>query len=305
MLADEHSPYDQLSQEFRLEGTAFSDRMAWVTGLYGFTENAMGRARIAFMRGLTPPEDLSEAPLWEAFGPIALGARENVSRRQQTDATNKSWAVFAAGTLDITDAWSVTAGWRWTRDTRQFKRSQWTSDFEFDLFYACPGNIGPDGLALLSYCKEEVSFSQSTPRVIVNYAFTDDVMAYLSFSRGYSSGGMNGDPRMRPYAPEISDNWELGMKSQWFERRLQLNATIFQNDYENQQITIGRVVDGQPIADQINAQAATFEGYELELLATRPRAGSSREPTGTSMATMTSSRSSTTPLTRLPSRKHS
>ena len=116
---------------------------------------------------------------------------------------------------------------------------------------------------------------------------------------------MNGDPRMRPYAPEISDHWELGMKSQWFERRLQLNATIFQNDYENQQITIGRVVDGQPIADQINAQAATLEGYELELLATRPRAGSSREPTGTSMATMTSSRSSTTPLTRLPSRKHS
>ena len=70
--------------------------------------------------------------------------------------------------LDITDAWSVTAGWRWTRDTRQFKRSQWTSDFEFDLFYACPGNIGPDGLALRSCCKEEVSFSQSTPRVIVN-----------------------------------------------------------------------------------------------------------------------------------------
>ena len=268
VLQDEHSLYDQLSHEFRLEGSAFSDRMTWITGVYGFTENAQGNVWVPFMRGLSPPTDPAEAPLWEALGPIALGAQENISRRQQTDATNKSWAVFGEATLDITEAWSVTAGIRWTKDTRQFKRSQWTSDFGFDLFYGCPGNLGPDGIALRSYCKQEVDFSQSTPRVIVNYNFTDDIMTYLSFSRGYSSGGMNGDVRMRPYAPEISDNWEVGMKSQWFERRLQLNVTVFQNDYENQQITIGRVVDGQPTADQINAQAATIEGVEMELLAT-------------------------------------
>ena len=268
VLQDEPSLYDQLSHEFRLEGSAFSDRMTWITGVYGFTENAQGNVWVPFMRGLMPPTDPAEAPLWELLGPIALGAQENISRRQQTDATNKSWAVFGEATLDITEAWSVTAGIRWTKDTRQFKRSQWTSDFGFDLFYGCPGNLGPDGLAMRSYCKDEVDFSQSTPRVIVNYNFTDDIMAYLSFSRGYSSGGMNGDVRMRPYAPEISDNWEAGLKSQWFERRLQLNVTVFQNDYENQQITIGRVVDGQPTADQINAQAATLEGVEVELLAT-------------------------------------
>ncbi len=268
VLQDEASTYDQLSQEFRVEGSAFNERMTWITGLYGFTENVVLPINVPFLRGLAPPTDPAEAPLWEAFGPIALGAQANISRRQLTDATNDSWAVFAEGTLDITDAWSVTAGWRWTKDTRQFKRSQFTADFGFDPFYGCPGNIGPDGLAMRSYCDQEVDFSQSTPRAILNYAITDDVMAYLSFSRGYSSGGMNGDVRMRPYAPEISDNWEVGMKSQWFERRLQLNVTVFQNDYENQQITIGRVVDGQPTADQINAQAATIEGVEMELLAT-------------------------------------
>ena len=118
-----------------------------------------------------------------------------------------------------------------------------------------------------SYCKQEVSFSESTPRVIVNYAFNDDVMAYLSFSRGYSSGGLNGDVFMQPYEPEISDNWEVGMKSQWFERRLQLNVTVFQNDYQNHQITVGRLVDGQIQENLFNAQAATLEGYEVELLA--------------------------------------
>ena len=277
VLQDEHNPYDQLSQEVRLEGTAFSERLTWITGLYGFTENAIQNFWVPLMRGLAPPTDPAEAPLWNFPSPIpgfatlgefVLFTQENGSRRQQTDATNKSWAVFAEGTLDVTDAWSVTAGIRWTKDTRQFKRSHWTSDFGFDPFYGCPGNIGPNGLAISEYCKQEVDFSQSTPRVIVNYNFTDDVMAYLSFSRGYSSGGMNGDVAMRPFEPEISDNWEVGMKSQWFERRLQFNVTVFQTDYENQQITIGRVLDGQPIADQINAQRATIEGVEVEFLAT-------------------------------------
>ncbi len=268
ILADQPSVYDQISQEFRLEGSAFSDRMTWITGLYGFAENGIFRVWVPLMRGLMPPEDLAEAPLWEALGPIALGVQEGGSRRQEIDGTNKSWAVFAEATVDVTDAWSVTAGWRWTKDTRQFKRSQWASDFGFDQFYACPGNIGPDGLAMRSYCKQEVSFSESTPRVILNYAFNDDVMAYLSLSRGYSSGGLNGDVYMQPYEPEISDNWEVGMKSQWFERRLQLNVTVFRNDYENQQITIGRVIDGQLHENLFNAQAATLEGYEVELLAT-------------------------------------
>ena len=277
VLQDEHSPYDQISQELRLEGTLFSDRMTWITGLYGFTENAIQNIWVPLMRGLPPP-DPADAPLWNAPAPAVLGFptfgefglffQENGSRRQQTDATNKSWAVFAEGTLDITNDWSVTAGWRWTKDTREFKRSQWTNDFGFDPFYGCPGNIGPNGLALREYCKQQVEYSQSTPRAILNYSFTDDVMAYLSFSRGYSSGGMNGDVRMRPFLPEISDNWEVGMKSQWFERRLQFNVTVFQTDYENQQLTIGRVVDGQPIADLINAQAATIEGVEVEFLAT-------------------------------------
>ena len=265
ILGDEYSDYDQLSQEFRLEGNAFSDRISWSTGLYGFSENGIFRVGIPLMRGLMPPDDLSEAPLWEALGPIALGAQQFGSIRQEVDGRNKSWAVFAEATLDVTDAWSVTAGWRWTKDMREFKRSQWLYDRSFDAGYACPGNIGADGVAIRSYCIEDVSYSELTPRVIVNYAFSDDVMAYLSYSRGYSSGGLNGDVYMQPYLPEISDNLELGMKSQWFERRLRLNVSVFENDYKNHQITVGRVIDGQIQENLFNAQQSTLKGYEVEL----------------------------------------
>lgn len=268
ILGDEYSDYDQLSQEFRLEGNAFSGRMSWSTGLYGFSENGTFRVGIPLMRGLMPPDDLSEAPLWEAMGPIAQGAQQFGSIRQEVDGTNKSWAAFAEATLDVTDAWSVTAGWRWTKDMREFKRSQWLYDRSFDAGYACPGNIGADGLAIRSYCIQDVSYSESTPRVILNYAFNDDVMGYLSYSRGYSSGGLNGDVYMQPYLPEISDNWEMGMKSQWFDRRLRLNVSVFENDYKNHQITVGRVIDGQIQENLFNAQQSTLKGYEVELSAT-------------------------------------
>jgi len=268
ILSDEYSDYDQLSQEFRLEGTAFSDRMSWTTGVYGFKEQGIFRVGIPLMRGLMPPDDLSEAPLFEALGAIALGAQQFGSIRQEVDGRNKSWAVFAEATMDVTDAWSVTAGWRWTKDMREFKRSQWLYDGSFDAGYACPGNIGADGLAIRSHCIQKVSYTKSTPRVIVNYVFNDDVMSYLSYSRGYSAGGLNGDVFMQPYKPEISDNWEVGMKSELFDRRMRLNVSVFHNDYQNHQITVGRVIDGQIQENLFNAQESTLEGIEVELFAT-------------------------------------
>jgi iron complex outermembrane receptor protein len=48
--------------------------------------------------------------------------------------------------------------------------------------------------------------------------------------------------------------------------RLRLNATAFLNNYQNQQLTVGRVVNGQPTADLINAQEATLSGLEFDIL---------------------------------------
>ena len=57
------------------------------------------------------------------------------------------------------------------------------------------------------------------------------------------------------------------MKSTLRDGTLRLNLTGFHNSYENQQVTVGRIVNGQPTADLINAQEATLVGLELEMLA--------------------------------------
>ena len=116
-------------------------------------------------------------------------------------------------------------------------------------------------------CYVEEKFSETTPRAILSYNINDNVMIYGGWSRGYSSGGFNQDVRMRPFDPEISSNWEGGLKSLLMDGRLMLNLTAFHNTYENQQLTVGRTVDGQPTADLINAQEATLYGFEGELRA--------------------------------------
>ena len=57
------------------------------------------------------------------------------------------------------------------------------------------------------------------------------------------------------------------MKSRWFDNRVQWNVSAFQTDYENQQVTVSRLINGQPTADLINAQEATIEGIEMDLTA--------------------------------------
>ncbi len=279
VLGEESSPYEQLSQEFRISGSSMDDRLTWTAGIYGFRESGTSFLNVPFWEAGAlgnPPPDPADAPLFYApffpgvtFGQFATGLASDISRRQELHATNKSWAVFAEGTYDVTDKLSITAGWRWTKDTRTFKRGQFTSDGAFDPTNTCPGNpVDPvTGAVTNSYCTQTLNYSEPTPRIIFNYNLAEDVMVYLSFSKGYSSGGMNGDIRMRPFATEISDNWEAGIKGRFFDGRLQFNGTVFRTDYENQQITVSRLINGQPTADLINAQKATLEGLEFDLVA--------------------------------------
>ena len=72
---------------------------------------------------------------------------------------------------------------------------------------------------------------------------------------------------MRRFLTETSDNYEVGMKGEFFDNTLRVNATMFNTSYENQQVTVGRIVNGTPIADLVNAQEASLDGIELEILA--------------------------------------
>ena len=269
------------SQEIRLSGS--TDQFDWVVGAYFFEEDSDESFAVPLFRGVAAPSP-AEWPFFYAptgalnpdgsaqtLGDIAISTQIFGSRNQGNIVTNKNRGFFAEGTYSFNEQWELTVGARYTKDEREFERWQTLSDGSFDPTYFCPGmptlEVAPGVLVPASdRCYQETDFDETIGRAILRYQISDDVMLYGSYSQGYSSGGFNQDVRMRPYDPEKSDNWELGTKAEIFDGRLRVNATLFHNSYENQQLTVGRLVDGQPTADLINAQEATLQGLELELV---------------------------------------
>ena len=261
---------DQWSQEFRLSGIAMNDRLDWVVGVYAFEENNVINLDVPLLRGAVAP-DCAVWPVWcfpsgipgLPLGVLVQGAFQiNASRNQEMDGTNASQAVFGEVTWRFADAWSLTAGARYSRDKREFQRSDWFIGGALRPGHSCRPGAGP--VRNGSTCMDDVSFNEVTPRAILSWDVAENVMLYAGWSKGYSSGGFNQDVAIRPYDPEISGNWEGGMKSTWANGTRLLNLTAFHNTYENQQITVSRIVNGFPTADLINAQEATLFGVEGE-----------------------------------------
>ena len=265
------------SHEIRLSGD--TDNLSWTIGAYTFEEDNYGIIDVPVLRGYTPPSPAAW-PFYYFVIPGVLNVAQTVmgtqmfgSRTQYNIVTNSNDAFFAEGTYVINDKTDITVGMRRTEDDRQFTRGQWlyagnNAKGAFDIGNNCPGNIDPTTMMAKSEtCYQEVDYSETTSRVIVSHATTEDVMTYFSYSKGYSSGGFNQAIDMKAFLPEVSDNYEVGFKGTFRDGTMRLNGTYFSNTYENQQITVGRVIDGQPTADIINAKEAEIEGIELELLA--------------------------------------
>ncbi len=267
---------DQWSQEFRLAGTSLDDQLDWVVGVYAFEEDAINYLDVPLFRGVAAPD----CAVWPVFcfpsgipglptlGDFAQAIQVGGSRTQTLDSINSSEALFGEVTWRFAEDWSVTAGVRYSRDEREFVRSEVLIIGFPDPALACPPGTPPPRNG--TTCEIDKDFTETTPRVILSWDVSDTAMLYLGWSEGYSSGGFNQDVRMRPFEPEISGNWEGGIKSTWFDNRVLLNVTLFHNTYENQQITVGRLVDGNPTADLINAQEATLYGVEAEFRAELP-----------------------------------
>ena len=122
-----------------------------------------------------------------------------------------------------------------------------------------------------TYYDSGKSWTGATPRASVNYDIAPDIMAYASYSKGFTAGNYNARApsvatAITPTAPETVNTYELGVKSQWLERRLKLNVALFDNQFANIQRTVNTTTVGasQPLQTLLNAANATIRGVELE-----------------------------------------
>lgn len=229
------SEFDQFSQEIRLSSD-LDGRFSWVVGanmidstqeidrsvvtdgtfgvpgvvqaitgvpsIWAYSPAQLGQIEAAFglPAGALPP-GVQGLTMWNQLGRLSTWEQET-----------ESWAIFAQGTFNITDNLSVTAGVRYTEETKKADAQTWITDNvqghatqtpNAEAFFGDPTNTALLGNflmqelmggALASYAhafKEERETDQTIPAVTINWTPGDNHLLYASYTEGFKSGGFN------------------------------------------------------------------------------------------------------------------
>lgn len=115
---------------------------------------------------------------------------------------------------------------------------------------------------------DEDSWHSVTPRVTLDYRLDDSILLYGVYSQGVKPGGFNGaDGEVvgnPTYDQEESDNYELGIKSQWWDNRLQTNLAVFFIDADDIQLTTP-IPDPTGALNSIATNQGSGEVFGVEL----------------------------------------
>ncbi|MEQ8861512.1 MAG: TonB-dependent receptor [Pseudomonadales bacterium] len=169
-----------------------------------------------------------------------LGTTIRFVSEQETTA----YALFGQASFEVTDRLTLTAGLRYSDDKKEGSTEQ--------TFFVV-GNTEVDD-----------SWQAWTPRFVADYQLTETSLIYLSIARGFKAGGINtGSLQQAAYDPEYIWNYEIGLKSRYFNDRLQTNVAAFYYNYDDLQVLQFAV--GQTFIE--NAADAKGQGIEVEATA--------------------------------------
>jgi iron complex outermembrane receptor protein len=226
------------SQEFRYVSDS-AGPFQYVVGAY-YSDQSLDTASIA-----TVGPDLQIYP-------------DEVQGIIRADLTTESFALYGQGSYDFDDRWNLTVALRYSDESKEVAHSQVGDPFEILL----PNQP----LQRLSRSDSEVS-----PSASVTYRVREGLQAYASYGRGFKAGGYNvfsiSLTDTAEYEPETVDSYELGVKSQFADDRVRLNAALFYMEYQDLQVNQLVLENGVPQFTTSNAASATSQGVEIELAA--------------------------------------
>jgi iron complex outermembrane receptor protein len=231
----------QLTQELQLSSNG-DGALQWIVGGFYLKEEGKTFSGLAF-NGLAA-----------ALG-FPAGSIEGILI--DGESNTESYSAFAQGTYSFSDRTRLTAGVRYTKD-----------DKDGDMFYLLsnlvftPQFLGyPAGQTWADVLQD--SWSAVTPKFGIDHDFSDDVMGYVSATRGFKSGGFNLIGRQAPYDPEYLWSYEAGLKTRFADGRATANFGVFQYNYKDMQV--GKITNASDVLT--NAGESTIRGLEAELRA--------------------------------------
>jgi iron complex outermembrane receptor protein len=249
--------YDAFSQEFKFTGGG-DGRLSYVAGLYFFYEDNITKAGQAFGGVLSCSSGLfgdGRTTCLTLAGPMAGYSSFRDIRNETT-----SYAAYAQVDYSLTDRVTLVAGARYTDEKK-----------EVDLIATPQGGMTTADLRSAGV-PTELNTDLVTPKLGVNFDASDDVMFFVSATRGFKAGGWNSRTAYLPQQfqvmqPEKTWSYEAGVKSELFERRLRLNVNVFRAETDGLQLsyTTPGPIPGTTLSTQDNAGDLRVDGIELEL----------------------------------------
>ena len=161
------------------------------------------------------------------------------------DLETESYAIYADLRYEFSPVWAIAGQFRYGETSKNSDEYQVISSFGLDV----------------DSFKNTVDNNSTPFKLSVEARPNPDTLLYLSYATANKDGAINiGGLQSQTVKPEDVVGWELGHKGSYFDQRLQLNAALFQSEYENLQITqiIGTV------ATLTNAPKATISGAEID-----------------------------------------
>ena len=182
----------------------------------------------------------------------------------ETDQRTEVENVAVFGEADIGVDWllpglTFTLGGRYDRETVDNEiRTVTTLD---------PATTSPDPLPNFSN-NSDANFSAFLPKIAITYDWTPDIATSFTVQRGYRGGGtqVNGSTlQVNEFDPEFTWNYELALRSQFFDRRLTANANLFYTDWTDQQVVVRGPSGIRDDLDIVNAGESRLYGAEASL----------------------------------------
>jgi outer membrane receptor protein involved in Fe transport len=223
--------------ELRLGAPDPASALQWTVGGFFQNRNANARSRLPFVAADGEPD--YTLPLFQD--------RTILSSLDQR-------AAYGELSYELFKRLTITAGGRWETFTARNSTAYRINT---------GGSLGTG-----SFIGREFSSSKFIKRFNLSYQLTAALMAYATYSQGFRAGGANQAVANEPtvpfgYAPDTVTNYEGGIKSQWLDRHLTVNADYYHMDWRNIQLQ-GSTPDGL-FRFTTNSGQAKADGVEVEV----------------------------------------
>lgn len=289
-LSTQNTNYWQFSQELRIASPE-RNRFTWLAGLYGFAE---GQSSTTWTGVFAPNVNLIGTAAAGGAGAGAFG-QSPVSPQLAFFPWNQdthSYAGFANLGYKITSRLKISGGVRWTTEhtaiDSSFADIGGATQAAVNANPALVNRINPSNYTTVA-TTSVASFSDAQTQRNWTYDFTpefkitDNVKTYFRYARGALPGNFSFQPYVVPNGfggnaslftakplrlkSEELDAFEIGLKTQWFDKRLTANGTVFHYDYNNAATNVPTAVPGLavPAVLFINAGGESVDGADIAL----------------------------------------